>query len=99
MHLAQIVEVKGEINLESVQVYPGGMGASMNFPQMGVNIPFGQPPQMGFNMPFGQPPQVSFGAGGFNAGFGFPSAPPVVPTPSFPVRSFFFINKFLYIDN
>ena len=29
MHLAQLVEVKGDISLEAVQVYGGGMGGSM----------------------------------------------------------------------
>ncbi|CAF0886370.1 unnamed protein product [Rotaria sordida] len=79
MHLAQLVEVKGDISLESVQVYSGGMGNPMGFPSMGGNMQFGQP---SFGQPsFGQP---SFG-GGFNTGFGFPSAPPVVATPSFPM--------------
>jgi hypothetical protein len=68
MQVAQFVEVKGDISLESVQVYPGS--GSMGFPQMmGGNMGFmpSQPP----------PPQPSFG-GDFNAGggFGFPSAPP-----------------------
>ena len=34
MHLAQSVQVKGDIKLESVQVHPGGM----HFPQMGANM-------------------------------------------------------------
>ncbi|CAF2033575.1 unnamed protein product [Rotaria magnacalcarata] len=99
MYLAQLVQVKGDINLESVQVYGGGMGSSMNIPPMGANMPFGQPsfgqPSFGqpsFGQPsFGQPSfgQPSFGqpsfGGDFNVGFGFPSAPVVVPTPSFPM--------------
>jgi hypothetical protein len=72
MYLAQLVEVKGEITLESVQVYGGGMG-SANFPQMGMNMSYNPPP-----------PQPSFG-GGFNVGYGFPSAPPAMAIPSFPV--------------
>ena len=82
MHIAQLVEVKGDITLEGVQVYSGGMGGSMG---MGMGMGF---PNMGVNVSFGQPPQSSFG--GFSAGFGFPTAPPVVTT-TFPVRysSFF----------
>lgn len=78
MYLANLVEVKGDISLESVQVYPGGMGTSMNFPSMGVNMSFGPPSQA----PFG---------GGLNVGFGFPSAPSVVPTPPFAVSTLFYI--------
>lgn len=71
LYSANLVEVKGDISLESVQVFAGGMGGSMGFPQMGVNMSMG-PPQMG---------------GGFNVGFGFPSAPPAVvtTTPGFSV--------------
>jgi hypothetical protein len=60
MYMAQLVEIKGDINLESVQIYPGSgsMGGDMGF------VP--------------SPPQPSFG-GDFNAGFGFPSAPPPPP--------------------
>lgn len=70
MYLANLVEVKGDINLESVQVVPGGMGGSMGFPGMGVNMSFGMTPQA----PFG---------GGMNVGFGFPSAPCPPPAASF----------------
>ena len=63
MYMAQLVEVKGDINLESVQVYSGS--GSMNFPPtMGGDFAYCPPP-----------PQPAFG-GDFNAGFGFPSAPP-----------------------
>lgn len=88
MHLAQTLEVKGDINLESAQVYPA-MGASMNFPNMGGQIPFVQPsfPQPSFPQPtFPQP----FGGSGVNVNFGFPSAPPAAVVTSFPV-SFIFI--------
>jgi hypothetical protein len=86
MYLAQTVEVKGDINLEAVHVYSAGMGGPMGG-SMGGQMGF---PNMGVNMSFGQP---SFG-GGFNPGFGFPSAPPVVSVTSFPVR-FSFFYKFL----
>ena len=69
MYLAQLVEVKGDINLESVQVYPGS--GSMSFP-----------PPMGGNMGFCPPPPQPTYGGDFNAGFGFPSAPPLItPVP------------------
>lgn len=73
MYIAQLVEVKGNINLESCQVFGGGMGAPFGFSQTGANAPFGQP---------------SFG-GGMNMGFGFPSAPSPMPTPSFSVSFVF----------
>jgi len=70
MYSAQLVEVKGDINLESVQVYSGG--SSMGFP-----------PSMGGGMGFcPPPPQPAFG-GDFNVGFGFPSAPPTMGPPPF----------------
>jgi hypothetical protein len=59
MYSAQIVQVKGDINLESVQVYPGSgsmgfpptMGGNMGFPStMGGNMGF--PSTMGGNMGF-----------------------------------------------
>ena len=65
MHIAQLVEVKGDINLESVQVYSGAN-------------PMGFGPSMGMNMGFAPPPppmQPSYGDD-YNAGFGFPTAPP-----------------------
>jgi len=71
MYLAQLLEIKGDINLESAQVYPGGMSGPTSFPHMGGH------------MPFVQPPQATFGGSGFNVGFGFPSVSPVVPIPSF----------------
>ncbi|CAF1231099.1 unnamed protein product [Adineta ricciae] len=77
MHLAQQVEVKGELTLESVQVYSGS--GSMGFPGamggMGFCPP---PPSFGGDMGFCPPPptsQPAFG-GDFGPGFGFPSAPP-----------------------
>jgi hypothetical protein len=90
MHLAQLVEVKGDITLEAVQVYGGGMGGfggmggSMG---MGGGMGFPNMPNMGVNVSYGQPPQSSFG--GFSAGFGgFPSAPVVnvIQTPNYAVR-------------
>jgi hypothetical protein len=77
MYTANLLEIKGDISLEAAQVYPGGMGSSMGFP-----------PQMETGMPYVQPPQVNFSTGGFNANFGFPTAPPVVTTTSFPVGFF-----------
>ncbi|UJR20693.1 hypothetical protein I4U23_023814 [Adineta vaga] len=71
MNLAQLVEVKGDIKLDSVQVTPAAFGSAFNSP---VNFP-----QMGMNMPFGQLPQASFNIGGLNIGFGTP----VAPIPSF----------------
>ncbi len=51
MYLAQLVEVKGDINLESVQVYPGS-GST------------GFPPSMGGDMGYcPPPPQPAFGGG------------------------------------
>jgi hypothetical protein len=122
MYLAQLVEVKGDINLESVQVYPGS--GSMNFPPaMGGDMSYCPPPpsqpsfggdmgycpppppsqpsfggDMGYcppppsqsdfggNMGYCPPPpsQPAFG-GDFNAGFGFPSAPPQITPPPFAV--------------
>lgn len=74
MHLAQMVEVKGDVTLDSVQVFPG-QGAMGFPPAMGMG--FAPPPpsfggDMGFCPP---PPQPSYG-GGFGGGHGFPSAPP-----------------------
>lgn len=79
MHLAQLVEVKGDIKLDSVQVTPGMFGNAFNTP-MGF-------PQMGMSAPFGQPGQASFSFGGVNIGFGIPS----VPTPTFSVNLFQFL--------
>ena len=90
MHLAQMVEVKGDISLESVQVYsgagsialPGAMGFA---PPMGGGMGFA--PSMGGNMGFAPPPtQPPFG-GDFGSGFGFPSAPPSSFVPPFAVRT------------
>jgi len=87
MYLAQLVEVKGDINLESVQVYPGS--GSTSFPAaMGGDIGYCPPPpsqpSFGGDMGYCPPPppsQPAFG-GDFNAGFGFPSAPPqITPAP------------------
>ena len=103
MYSAQSVQVKGDISLESVQVYAGGMGGSMGFPQMGGAMGFPQMggamnfPQMGMNMPYVQPPQPSFG-GGFNVGFGQPSAPSIHVAQSFPVCTFLFIHRNFYLD-
>ena len=41
-------------------------------------------PHMVDNMSYGQLPPSSFG-GGYNPGCGYPSAPPAISTPSFPV--------------
>ncbi len=84
LNSAQLLQIKGDVTLESAQVYPGGMGGSMGFPHMGGHMPFGQPPQVSFNPGSGYNP-----GSGFTPGFGFPSAPPVIPTPSFPVGLFF----------
>jgi hypothetical protein len=78
MYSAQLVEVKGDINLESVQVYPAS--GSMNFStSVGGDMGYCPPPPQpafGGDMDFcPPPPQPAFG-GGFNAGYGFPSAPP-----------------------
>ena len=77
MHLAQQVEVKGELTLESVQVYSGS--GSMGFPGAMGGMGFCPPPpsfvgDMGFCPP-PPPSQPAFG-GDFGPGFGFPSAPP-----------------------
>jgi hypothetical protein len=66
MYMAQLVEVKGDINLESVQVYSGS--GPMNFP-----------PTMGGDFAYCPPPQQPAFGGDFNVGFGFPSAPPPPP--------------------
>lgn len=85
MQLAQLVEVKGDINLESVQVYSGqGSTGFAPPPPMGGNMGFAPPPPMGGNMGFAPLPPA-FG-GDFNPGFGFPSAPPMSVAPSFMVR-------------
>ncbi|CAF0895059.1 unnamed protein product [Rotaria sp. Silwood1] len=63
MYLAQLVEVKGDINLESVQVYPGSGS-------MGGEMGFCPPPQpcsggdfvAGFDLPSAPPPYVGSGA-------------------------------------
>jgi hypothetical protein len=73
MYLAQLVEVKGDINLESVQVYSGSgsMGGDMGYcPPPPPQSTFGD--DMGYCPP---PPQPAFG-GDFNTSYGFPSAPP-----------------------
>ncbi|CAF0793994.1 unnamed protein product [Adineta ricciae] len=70
MHLAQLVEVKGDIKLDSVQVAPAMFGNAFNTP-MGF-------PQVGMSAPFSQPGHASFSFGGLNVGFGIPSVP--VPT-------------------
>ncbi|UJR28951.1 hypothetical protein I4U23_010168 [Adineta vaga] len=90
MHLAQQVEIKGDVTLESVQVYSGS--GSMGFPPsmgmgmgMGGNMGFCPPPppsssSFGGDFAYCPPPppaQPAFG-GDFNAGFGFPSAPPSI---------------------
>lgn len=83
IHLAQVVEVKGDISLESAQVF-GGMGG---------HVPFVQP---GFPQPSFQPsftPTPPFGAG-VNISYGYPSAPPSVP--SFPVINFFLFSSNFY---
>lgn len=73
LYSAQVLEVKGDIQLESAQVYSSGFGGpSVSFP--GVNVSFGSGPDpSGFGM----------NMGGMNMNFGFPSAPPPVPTPAF----------------
>lgn len=68
MHTAQLVEVKGEISLESVQVYSGSNPMGFGGPTMGMNM------GMGMGYAPAPPMQPNFG-GDFNAGFGFPSAP------------------------
>jgi len=83
LYAAQILEVKGDIQLESAQVYPGGMGGSMNFPGMNASFtPVGFGGNVGgFNMGFGQPPAPSvypmgggiIGGGGIGGGVGVPS--------------------------
>lgn len=76
LYSAQILEVKGDIQLESAQVFAGGFGGGMgSFPGMNVTVNPG-----GFGM----------GMGGMNMNFGFPSAPPSIPTPSFSVRTTIF---------
>jgi hypothetical protein len=66
MYLAQLVEVKGDINLESVQVYPGS--GSTSFPSamggdMGYCPPPPSQPSFGGDMGYCPPPpsQPSFG--------------------------------------
>jgi len=84
MYLAQLVEVKGDINLESVQVYPGS-GSTDFPPSMGGDMGYcPPPPQPSFGGNVGYcppPPQPTFG-GDVNVSFGFPSAPPsITPAP------------------
>jgi hypothetical protein len=101
MNLAQLLEVKGDVTLESAQVYPGGMSGPTSFPHMGGHIGghtgghmgghtgghigVHTGGHMGGHMPFVQPSVAPFGGSGFTPGFGIPSVPSVVPVPSFPV--------------
>jgi hypothetical protein len=90
MHLAQLLEVKGDVTLESAQVYPGGMGGPTSFPHMGGHTHRGGHTHAGgHHMPFVQPPVAPFGGSGFPSSFGIPSVPHIVPTPSFPVGLYF----------
>ncbi len=88
MYLAQLVQVKGEISLESVQVYPGS--GTVGFPtSMGGDMGYypSPPPQPSFGGDLDYcppPPQPSFG-GDFNVSYGYPSAPPYVAPSSFTV--------------
>lgn len=85
MHVANLVEVKGEITLESVQIYPGT--SAMGFgPSAGMNMGYAPPPP---------PMQPSFG-GDPTTAFGFPSAPPFAPSPPpFMVR---FLDSFGFTE-
>ncbi len=74
MSQAQSLEIKGDVTLNSAQVFPGGMGGSMGFPQIGMVVPNVQPIQPAF---------------GGNVSFGYPSAPPSISIPSYPVGFFF----------
>lgn len=67
MHMGQLVEVKGDINLESVQVVPASMGF-MGFPPMGGQVSLNPFPQMGF-------------PGGINVNFGGAAPSPYAPPP------------------
>lgn len=69
MQMGQLVEIKGDLTLESAQVVPSQMGFG-GFPQMGG-------PQMSFN-PF---PQGNFSAGGMNVSFGGPPMSGFAPPP------------------
>ena len=80
MHLAQVVEVKGDITLESVQVYSGA--GSISLPGA-VSFSTSMGGGMGFVPPPTQPPY----GGDFGSGFGFPSAPPSTFMPPFAVRT------------
>ncbi len=105
MNLAQLVEVKGDINLESVQQY-GGSGFA---PSMGGNMGYCPPPpqptfggDMGYCPPppsqptFGgdmgycpPPPQPSFGGD-----MGYCPPPPSQPAYGFPSAPPFSVRSF-----
>lgn len=78
MYLAQLVEVKGDINLESVQTYSGSGSAGFP-PSMGGDFGYCPPPpqptfggDMGYCPP---PPQPTFGGD-----MGYCPPPPSQPT-------------------
>ncbi|CAF0749374.1 unnamed protein product [Adineta steineri] len=75
MHLAQQVEIKGDVTLESVQVYPGT--GPMGFPPMGGDMAFAPPSfpsAFGGNPGFCPPPPSAQSA--FGGGMGYCPPPP-----------------------
>lgn len=94
IHTAQVLEVKGDISLESAQVTPPGMGgmgypstgmtypsAGMSYPSTGMGMPFVQPSIS----PFVQPSISPYPPGGVNVNFGYPPTQPVPSAPGYPV--------------
>lgn len=74
IYSAQLLEVKGDISLDSAQVSSAGMGGGMGYPQMGMG------------MPFVQPSAPAFGAGAVNISYSpYPPAQPFPSVPSYPV--------------
>ena len=105
MYLAQQLEIKGEINLESVETD----SASGYFPSTGTGTGYcplppqptfdgdmgycPPPPQSAYsdNMGYCPPPPQSTYSEDFNTGFGYPSAPPAFTVR---IRIVFFPEKF-----
>ena len=100
MHTAQVLEVKGDISLDSAQVTPPGMGGmgypstGMGYPSTGMAYPstgMAYPstgmgyPSTGMGIPFVQPTISPFPAGGMNINYGYPPTQPMPSAPGFPV--------------
>lgn len=72
LHTAQVLEVAGDLMLESANIQPPNM-APMGYPSAGMSIP-------------SFPATISpFPAGGVNVSYGYPSTQPMPSAPGYPV--------------